>query len=272
MKFINFFIKIPGMEEIREVDILVPDILVPDILREILIRSDLDTLKQYCLISKDAVKFYNDQYFWNDKLKLKGLPQILFDHDLGTKNLRMMNEYDIDNWYHYSEEFQSKNQWVILYNLMLLAMENAKMTLQVNKIETLRAFKITDGTITTEDSKSYIVESLYILPKEITTILTDRGAQGIHVQLEYKNENYKIKIMYDTEEEIDSELTLPISYHEALNTLTFLLFDKYIGFNPDMILIDSFGTEFYYDEEGLDVGDIEKQLKYLIYLTLNNAS
>ena len=66
------------------------------------------------------------------------------------------------------------------------------------------------------------------------------------------------------------DFVLPISYYEALNILTFLLFDKHVGFNPDMILVDSYGTEFWYNEEGIFINTIERQLKYLIYFTLNN--
>lgn len=244
--------------------------LVKDTLREILLRADINTIKQYCLTTKEAFKLCDDQYFWNEKLVLEGIPPMLFDHDLGT-TFRNLNDINV-TFYENLTNTNAKNKMMILYQLMVLANQDAKKILIVNDIERNRQFEPTSGIIKTDQSEYIPIKSFYVLPSKAVKKLNKLGDTDILVvELHYKKGKYQL-YLYTTNKELSSQNTThyKVSNNEAVNVLTLLLFDKYIAINPDLILVDSNDTEFYYDTDFRgDGGNIDRMVKQTIYGTLN---
>ena len=235
-----------------------------DTLREILLRTDVDTLKQYCLTNKAAVQLCHDQYFWNEKLILEGLPPILLNNDLKIKERPMPN---VENYY----MFNTNNPWIVLYILMKTANQNAKKILLINDIESTRQYKPTTGVIQTDQSDNIIIKGFYVLPLKaikklkklgVTTILT------IEIHYNIKKKNYKLYLYVTDDYSNKHTFHQSISYHEALNIITLVLYDKYIDYNPDLIWQDSNEKEFYYDDDFRGGVDENGLLKQMIYETL----
>ncbi len=229
----------------------IKQILVNDVLKEILLRADVDTIKNYCLTNNEANKLCHSQSFWNEKLKLENLPVILFDKEIG-------NEFEFEDFY---ELTGTQNKWMILYILMKQANVNAKKMILVNKIEKERAFRPTKGTIGIHDIDFHTIKSLYTLPS---------------IKNHDKYRVYELKIIYDGDYKLiiymvydgdEKELIEDISYQQAINIITLFLYEKFT-FNQ-VTFFDSAHTEFYYNKDGKNIrGDIDSALKYMIYETL----
>ncbi len=230
-------------------------ILVDDTLREILLRSDVETIEQYCLTTKDANKLCNDQYFWHDKLLLEGLPSFI--------------HYDLKNINnHYSDLFKTKNKLIILYQLMITANKDARKILMINDIEKHRQYKPTIGVISTNDGEIIQVKTFNVLPEKAVKKLNKFGDDEICViEIHYKKDQYQL-YLYSCSDVSQNISHYKITYHEALNILTVLLFEKYVDINPDLILVNSNMTQFY-DDTDFKGGDVDMLMMQTYYETLN---
>ena len=132
----------------------------------------------------------------------------------------------------------------------------------VNEIESTRQYKPTTGVIQLDQSDNIEVKSFYVLPLKALGKLKKKEHKIISsIEISYKKK-YKLKLeVYDT-------YTQSISYQEALNIITLVLYDKYVNYNGDVIWQDSNEKEFYYDTDFKGGADENGRLKQMIYETL----
>lgn len=224
--------------------------LPTDNINEILLRSDINTLRQFCLTNKPIQAKCLTEQFWQDKLKYDGLPAksgssmptILFNKtrnmDLYVDNLEINNKFEL---------------WVTLYNTMKKADFEAKGIVLINKVEKAKGYDDT-GTFRINFENTYemeedngiemvksILSNMMIevedyIPKSITiSLLKDK------YELKYNINMLKKKI----------NLTDMIDEQEVVRILTLFLFDYYtiIG-NFDIVdvkgesFMDSAGSDY----------------------------
>ena len=161
--------------------------------------------------------------------------------------------------YYYS--YDTTNAWIIMYHLMKRAHEDAKKILLVNEIESTRQYKSTTGLIKIGQSDDIEIKSFYVLPLKAMKKLEKEHKIISNIEISYKKK-YKLKL------EVDDKYTQSISYQEALNILTLVLYDKYVNYNPDVIWQDSNENEFYYDDDFRGAANENGLLKHMIYETL----
>ncbi len=221
------------------------------------LRADLKTVTQYCSTNKAAIKLCYDQYFWNEKLLLEGLPPILLNHDLNITTRPMPN---LDNYNQY-------NKWMLMYELMKLAGEDAKKILLVNDIESTRQYKPTTGIIQTDQSDDIDINGFYVLPLKIIKKLK-KSTKILRIEIH----DHKLSLTTNLSQPI---LNASISSHEVLHIITLVLYDKYVDYNSDVLWQDSNEKEFYYDTDfraGVDENGLLKQMIYETIITLEKKN
>ncbi len=232
--------------------------MVDDTLKEIMLRADVNTINNYCLTNKNAEKLCHDPYFWNEKLLLEKLPPLF---------IQTIPDVNVEN---YMNMYQNENKWIILYILMKTANQDAKKILIVNDIEVNRKYDQTTGQISTDQSDDIIIDDFYVLPAKVIEKLKKlKDNHIVNIEIHY-NGKYTL-YLYTSNEYLSSQNTThyKISYHETLNILTFLLYNKYINVNPDLILVDSNDTGFYYDTDFRGTTNAYIMAKQSIYETIN---
>ena len=232
--------------------------LVDDTLKEIMLRADVDTIKIYCLTNKNAEKLCHDPYFWNEKLKLENLPPLFIQN---------MPDVNLEN---YIGIYHIKNEWMILYSLMKTANKDAKKILIVNDMEANRKYDKTTGQISTDQSDDIIIDDFYVLPvKAIEKLKKLKDNHIVNIEIHYNGKYTLYLYTSNTDDSSENTTHYKISYHETLNILTLLLYNKYIDVNPDLILVDSNDTEFYYDTDFRGTTNAYLMAKQTIYETIN---
>lgn len=166
--------------------------LVNDVLREILLRSNIDTIKSYCLTSKEASQLF-DQYFYRDKLLLEGLPHFTkFDPKHKDKNLEK-----------YYRKYNIKYKWLVYYLIMVAVHEDAKNYILNNY----------------KDNKIFYVKPIKRIIK--------RGIEEYTVidKINICQDYFDIWIyVYDVDITCQEDFNQFISYQQLLNLFTLLLF------------------------------------------------
>lgn len=234
-----------------------------DALREIMLRSDINTIQKYCQTNIEANKMCHDLNFWNEKLKHENsIPIILKDRKI---------EKDI--FKSYREMFNTNNKYIILYNLIKLAEHDAKLALMVNQIETERKYNPSFGTISIELSGEKL-PYYYVIYDIIKHTLIDFNIENWtynSISITYDKGLYNLSCnlfinRYEKEEEKDFDIT--ITKLQAIHILSLMLFDKYTALNEDIYIKDRNDKEFYYDTD-LGFGhDQNFYIKQSIYETL----
>jgi methionine synthase I (cobalamin-dependent) len=108
-----------------------------------MLKTDIDTLYNYCQTNKEFNNLCYNMNFFNKKLVDEGSIPIMFDNIRSMDNLKhIVNEY--------GEMFNTKNIYIILYKLVKLAEHDAKMALLVNQIEKERKYLSSFGSMNIE--------------------------------------------------------------------------------------------------------------------------
>ncbi len=169
--------------------------LINDVLREILLRSDIDTIKQYSLTTKQASQLF-DQYFYRDKLVLEGIPHFTtFDPKHKDRN--------IDK---YCRKYSIKNKWLVYYLIMKDVNQDANNYM-------IRNFEPIES-----------IESFYVIP---TKRVTNRRNEEYTVidKIYIHGDQFSIHIyVYDSDITCQEDFNQAISYDKLLNLFTLILF------------------------------------------------
>jgi len=193
--------------------------LTNDIIYEILLRADLETIRQYCLTHKNNL--CKDYSFWKDKLKDK----VEFDKDLPSIYIDGIRTV---KWYMDNLEVKNINDLgKVLYQHMRKAKDIARQILLINKIEKTSKFIKLKGIIIIELYESYEEQgsdALINILSDFNIILDDHSANNIKITLlenDYKFEFTQLNL--ETEEfETYTEI---VNEDKILRMLTLILFD-----------------------------------------------
>lgn len=228
-----------------------PNYIIPnDISKEIMLKTDIDTLQNYCQTNKEFNKLCHSLDFFNEKLVGEGSIPIIFD------DIRSM-----DNLEHIVKEcgqmFNTNNIYIILYRLIKLAEHDAKMILLVNQIEKERKYLSSFGSMSIElggqKLAHYYVIYNIIKPDLIHQFDNVDKATYNTITIEYDDGTYKLIYNLFTNDENDEdeekEYDIEIRKNDAINILTLFLFDKYTSINEDLHIYGRRDVEFWYDTD-----------------------
>lgn len=227
-------------------------VLSDDNLKEIMLNSDLKTIKNFCQVNKLANKLCNDLSFWNQKLALEGNIPIIFN-DLRTFD--EIKEVIVQQ----TDEYDTNNLNIVLYSLMKHSKRDAELALMVNKVEKNSKYLSTKGTIALDViNKLPALETIkyyYVLPEivklkikefEDTIYLADVIIDYMTIKLQKDEYHLIIKFTNKNFKRVD----VVIDKSDALRLLTLYLFDKYTYRDEDNSLKDSDGYLFEYVKDG----------------------
>lgn len=241
--------------------------LIPnDISKEIMLKTDIDTLYNYCQTNKELNKLCYSMDFYNEKLVSEGSIPIMFDNIRSMDNLKhIVNEY--------GEMFNTKNIYIILYKLVKLAEHDAKMALLVNQIEKERKYLSSFGSMDIELGGQKL-EHYYVIYDIIKLDLVhqfdnvDKATYNT-ITIEYHNDTYKlIYNLFTNDDEEEKEYDIEIDKIDAIHILTLFLFDKYTSINEDLHIYGRRNVEFWYDTDLTSGHSQEYYDKQNIYETL----
>jgi hypothetical protein len=241
--------------------------LTNDIIYEILLRADLETIRQYYMTHKNNLS--KDESFWKDKLKGK----IEFNRDLPSIYID-----DIRTVTWYMDNLEIKNicdLGKILYQHMRKVKDTANKILLINKIESTSEFNKSEGVIIIELYESYEEQGsdalINILPN-FDFILDNCSANKITITLLEKNYIFEFKFLDFKTEKFQTYASI-LSEDQILHMLTLFLFDSNTLFVID--IISNNGTSFLpwtrdinYNDATAAISFIDRQrvwdtLKYL---------
>ncbi len=97
-----------------------------DNIYEILLRSDINTIRQFCLTDSKTYKLCTTNHFWQEKIKYENLPQVIFDDMRNIERIAGSIEINLKN---------KLNLWVYLYTKMKESNDEVKGILLINKID-----------------------------------------------------------------------------------------------------------------------------------------
>ena len=185
----------------------VPD----DILFNILLKSDIETIKTYCTTHKNTLC---DAHFWVEKFK--------HDHVL------LFGQYPT-----------IVSGWISKYEKMVKLKDTSKKILLINDIESTRINKRTNGIIDIHLDDHYLCSESNPFPekmiKDVNTILNDlllNNKNGLHVNrwvsIQPLNNQYQIKYYIFDSKNVKEYSTerLCLQKDDIINIFTHILYDN----------------------------------------------
>jgi len=202
--------------------------LINDAIYEILLRADLETIRQYCMTHKNNL--CKDDSFWKNKLKDKvdfgeNLPSIYID-DIRT----------VEGYMDILEIKDMRNLWKALYQNMKKAKNTAEHILLINKIEKTSKFNRTDGIIIIELYDSYEYDgsdTLINILADFDVIIDNYSANYVRMTLYENNYKFKFTGLNLKTKDLDTYTEI-VNEDKIIRILTLILFDSYTLFDIDI--------------------------------------
>lgn len=207
-----------------------------DVYFNILLNSQIDTLRNLCLTQKNTALHCNNNYFWIKK----------FEHD----NLPLLSDQN------------SISGWINEYKKVVNIQHKAANLLLVNDIERTRQYLSTNGTISISLDKEYDDYLNNILPpnllKQLPYFSTPDSFTFI-VLIPITNGYtmaYYIQPLGNEDHEV---FAINSSYNEILNVII-----KFLYYAPDIEILDELSNDFFpTTNDGLYYGD--EETKAMLY-------
>ena len=217
-------------------------ILPEDMIYQIMVKSDINTLKKLCIVNKQNEKICQTEQFWKAKFHNDDLPFLKFI------------QYELKD---YKNAFMFDNNiktWIKIYEEMKDAQKEAKEILLVNKIEKKRLNYKTKGIIMIDLTKQYEeIQLFYFLPKVLLDKIAedDISLEKFDIQLLDAN-NYNITLhIYNIETEEIITIESIVNEKVVEDVLTLYLFNSFTFYDIPEI-VDDRGFDFRYGQTELN--------------------
>ena len=188
--------------------------LTTDNIVEILLRSDLDTIKNFCFVNQSIYQVVTTVHFWQQKLNYNHLPTMIFSLQRTVEKIANVRDINIDN---------KIDLWVELYCLMQQSHNEVKGIVLINQFEKYKDVNMGTLLITLSYSdKGYSVQP--IIPYVI--IHKESSIDGIQIKILDKDYALNCTI-YNCDTDNYSDLNSIIDEKELVRLLTLIVFDNY---------------------------------------------
>lgn len=205
---------------------------LPELSKEVLLRADLNTLRNYCASNKALHNLCESKHFWIEKMQYNHLPVPVFDDD-AIKNYKKQNEIKSNYKLYYS-----------LYDSMLKNKKLIQDILLINKIESHRPYNKSKGIIKVDLDMIYeelgsdalltlFPKESYIFYNDNELTETDNYSPNL-LTIQLINNDYILKYtVLDLDTEFFLESSTKIDENELILVLGLIMFD-----------VDLYGTDF----------------------------
>lgn len=212
---------------------------LPELSEEVLIRADLDTLRNYCIVNKQIHKLCESKAFWIKKMQYNNLPVPIFDEEKYKKN----------------NKIKSEKLWYDVYHTLLTHQKIIKDILLINKIESRRKYNQSNGIIKIELYDFYEDGSadtlLSLFPEEsfvfyLDDALFNTNKYGLNLLKFQLIDDYYMLIytVLDLETENFLESKTKINELEVMKILGQIMFDAK-DLMTDFDILDEHNNTFY---------------------------
>lgn len=181
-----------------------------DHINHILLHSDLNMIRQWCLTCHKIYQWCGTCYFWQEKLKHDNLPPMIFDE---MRNMERISD---------SVELKNQALWFKLYQTMKDSYREAKGIVLINKVEKSNCYN--GGTICMDFEDTYEMEE-------------DGGAEVVKALFPFKIEGkpleicisllkdcYELRYKMEIEKRIVDRMDT-INEQQVIHMLTLFLYD-----------------------------------------------
>lgn len=229
--------------------------LPEDMLNTIINNADINTANQYMQITKKSVD--EQLQTINNKLMSDNIIQIKFDN---------YRKFDAVNFAIHEHKFNTKNKYIILYNLMVRANKEARAIVKINYISLKREHFSTNGIITIvggDNIHHYYtsqINKFSVIPKnyDINQIYLDNDG-NYQIETNMDNPDY-----YEHDSDSEYFMYVDCTEKEIIDVITLILFDGYIGLN-EIEFINDKNIKFSRNQSQLTGGDINRTIMYITY-------
>lgn len=208
-----------------------------DNINEILLRSDIGTIRQFSFTNKKIYQLCNQEHFWQSKLKLDGLPNIIFDE------MRHIDYIAV------CVQIKNFELWINLYKFMKRAQFEAKVIILINKIEKKKGFGYTGVIMMNFKNSTYAMEDdggAAAVQAILTEFIIDDIGIPVSISIELLDHHYELKYKVLIQDKTVSYNAI-IDEQKVVRILTLFLFDYYtiIG---EFNIVDIVGDSFLYQK------------------------